>query len=237
MRKSIGYVLIVLICFFSTFTAFAAKAEDVSLQATNETIANIQADIPNEIVESWTNIANTRMNLDYVVPIYTTTGATISSNSIMDTLEFMNQYNIPVVNINGECIGMFNVVFYDNHWTINSYREGYDFLTAVESMSQDCVCLIEIPQLGGDFGFLTISNMEESYRSISKQQAVYSNESTSTILAQIINMTDSGNADSDGGGKTVINNHESYFRGGVLIVLGAIVLTIYVVKNRKTGTN
>ena len=157
----------------------------------------------------------------------------VDSKTIMDTLEFTNQYNIPAINASGDCIGMFNVMFYNNHWTINSYREGVDFLAAVNSMPSDSVCFIEIPQLGEEFGFLGMSNSEETYNSITQQQTVYSDVSISNILSQIVNETSSENVDSEGGGNSVPNNFTPYFATIIFIILIAILSTIGVLRLPK----
>lgn len=236
MKKTYALLLAIFMCVFSTFTSFAANANEVAFQATNEIISEMQNDLAKEEVERLTGSTDSQIDFSYVVPVYITGNVTSQSKSILDTLEFTGEYRVPVVNTSGEGIGMFTVAKQSEHWSICSYHAPYDFLTYMRSASQEVSCLVEIPQLGNDFGFLKIKDGVEDYCSILNEQVTYSGDQSQTLLTQIIKETNSGNEDVDGGGNSVSNPSGIYWGYGVLIVFVAALLTFFVIKRPKNKT-
>ena len=184
MKKIIALIVSVILCTLCTIPAFAVSPNEDTMIVSKKIINEIQSDIPSEEIDSWTERANSSMDLKYVVPVYTTLSNNENSTSIRDTLVFTGEYNIPVIADN-ECVGTFNVVKHKGKWTINSYTLGLDLRTAIEQRLNSSWMFIEIPQLGGDFGFLMFEGNGENYQSISSAQSTLSSENTDGILQQI----------------------------------------------------
>lgn len=231
MKKIISLMVSAILCMLCAIPAFAAAPNEDSMFAPEEIVNEIQADIPTEEIDSWTEFSNSSLDLQHVVPVYTTLDVNDDSATLKDTLVFTDGYNIPVI-AGGECVGTFNVVKYNGKWTVNSYTIGLDFKTAVEQRENSSWLFIEIPQLGGDFGFLTYEGDNENYQSISSAQSILTNENTENILQQI--KEHHGQADSEG---TALMANEGqnniYVIFLVGIVLCASVATIYVLKKHN----
>lgn len=231
MKKSIGLIISAILCMLCAIPAFAAAPNEDSMFASAEIVNKIQADIPSQEIESWTGLANSSMDLQYVVPVYTTLGVNDNSVTLKETLAFTDGYNIPVI-ADGECVGTFNVVKYNGKWTVNSYTIGLDFKTAVEQRLNSSWSFVEIPQLGGDFGFLTYEGDSENYQSISSIQSILTNENTGNILQQIKEYN--GGADSEG---VALMANESQNNLYVILLIGIVlcasIATIYVLKKQN----
>lgn len=233
MQKIIALMVSAILCMLCTIPAFAATPNEDSMFASEEIVNEIQADISSDEIDSWTEVANSSLDLQHVVPVYATLGVNDDSVTLKDTLVFTDGYNIPVI-ADGECIGTFNVVKYNGEWTVNIYTIGLDFKTAVEQRSNSSWSFIEISQLGGDFGFLTYEGDCENYQSISSTRSNFTNKNTESILQQIKEY--SGGADSEGvalmenEGQNNLNNLYVILIG---IVLCASVATIYVLRKQN----
>lgn len=231
MKKIIGLMASAILCMLCAIPAFAAAPNEGSMFASEEIVNEIQADIPSEEIDSWTELANSSLDLQYVVPVYTTLGVNDNSVALKDTLVFTDGYNIPVI-ADGECVGTFNVVKYNGEWTVNSYTIGLDFQTAVEQRANSSWSFIEIPQLGGDFGFLTYEGDYENYQSISSTQSSLTNENMENILQQI--KENSIGADSEGAAVMANESQNNlYVILLISIVLCASVATIYVLRKQN----
>lgn len=231
MKKIIGLIVSVILCTLCTIPAFAVSSNEDTMIVLKKIINDIQSDISSEEIDSWTELANSSMDLKYVVPVYTTLNNNENSSSIRDTLVFTGEYNIPVIADN-ECVGTFNVVKHKGKWTINSYTVGLDLKTAVEQRLNSSWMFIEIPQLGGDFGFLMFEGNSENYQSISSAQSTFSSENTDDILQQIKEY-DRGE---DSEGAAFMAKTSSNYLSLVLlisIVFCASLATVYVLRKQK----
>ncbi len=171
------------------------------------------------------------MDFKYVVPVYSTLGVNEDSSSLRDTLVFTGEYNIPAIADN-ECVGTFNVVKHKGKWTVNSYTVGLDLKTAVEQRLNSSWMFIEIPQLGGDFGFLMFEGNSENYQSISGGQSALSNENTDNVLHQIKDYDIGGDSD-EVASMEKTSNSNFYLVLLIGIIFCASVATVYVLRKQK----
>lgn len=164
MRKISGIFLTIILCMLNLLPVFAG--DNLSAAVPEDVIAEIRSDISAEDAQSWTENPESDMKFEYAAPIYSTIGASKDSGSLADTLEPAGSCCIPAVTAEGDCLGAFIVGSYNGKWEIGSYMIGLDFIAAAEQYGTGDSCLIEIPQLGGDLGFLVKDNGEENYYSI-----------------------------------------------------------------------
>lgn len=61
------------------------------------------------------------------------------------------------------CIGVFTIVKFENKWTISSYMAGLDIVQLIQSNKGNTTCLVNVPQLNGEYGLLKVSNAGEEY--------------------------------------------------------------------------
>ena len=230
MRKLVGMFFSIILCMLAVCPVFAA--ENVYGSVSDDIIIEIQSDISTDDVKSWAENSDASMNFEYITPVYSTIGVSENSNTLIDTLQFTNQYNIPAVTSDGDCLGVFTVTLLNGKWEIAIYTIGLDFVAALEQLETDSSCFIEIPQLSGDFGFLTIENNKELYHSISRKTMVASEVGADEILSQIKSAMDV-NSISDEGTGIVGTSHTMYLWMAVVILFGATIYTIYLIKNQK----
>lgn len=225
MKKFLSIITATILLMITAVPALAASSDDASFSASNDFENEIRADISSDDIQSWTDSSDAILNYDYMVPVFSTLNVE-NSNTLEDTLEFTNAYNIPVSS-NGNCIGVFKVVIHNGKWVISSYTKGLDFLTAVKQYDIETDRFIEIPQVSGDFGFLRITDVGESYQSISSQHSALSNESTQEILKQIKDADMSGAL--DGSGLTAsTTNFILYYLIGSIVIISVIVGIIFI---------
>lgn len=231
MKKIIGLIVSVILSTLCSIPAFAVSSNEDTMIVSKKLINEIQSDIPSEEIDSWTELANSSMDLKNVVPVYTTLNNNENSSSIRDTLVFTGGYNIPVIADN-ECVGTFNVVKHKGKWTVNSYILGLDLKTAVEQRLNSTWIFIEIPQLGDDFGFLMFEGNSENYQSISSAQSTFSSENTDDILEQIKNYDRGKDSERPAFRAKTRNNYLS-----LVLLIGFIfcasVATVYVLRKQK----
>ena len=120
--------------------------EAPTLFAKQSVIDAIEQDITEQDIASWAETANANFDLEYVVPIYSTINATKDSLAILETLEFDNQYMIPIMS-NGKCIGTTTVGQHEHRWVIAVYEPGSDLKTEVDKNKDTATCLIDVVQL------------------------------------------------------------------------------------------
>lgn len=231
MKKIIGLIVSVILSTLCSIPAFAVSSNEDTMIVSKKLINEIQSDIPSEEIDSWTELANSSMDLKNVVPVYTTLNNNENSSSIRDTLVFTGGYNIPVIADN-ECVGTFNVVKHKGKWTVNSYTLGLDLKTAVEQRLNSSWMFIEIPQLGGDFGFLMFEGNSENYQSISSAQSTLSSENTDDILQQIKEY-DRGKDSERPTFMSKTSNNSLYFVLLIGFIFCASVATVYVLRKQK----
>ncbi|MDE7310309.1 MAG: hypothetical protein K2N87_01590 [Eubacterium sp.] len=230
MKKMIGVLLTAMMCLVAVFPAFAAEKMD---EVSEDVISKIQEDISTEKVQGWTENSSAVLNYEYAMPVYSTIGASKDSDTLASMLEYTNHYSIPAVASNGDCLGLFTITLLDGKWEIYSYIDGLDFITAANQYKTEETYFIEIPQLGNDFGFLTVSNNEESYISIASETVAMSNRNTEDLLDIIKSNLSQGYSDHDGsGGVTTAPNYNLYITVGIMILMAAIGITVYI-KNAK----
>lgn len=129
------------------------------LFAEQSVIDAIKQDMADQAVESWAETANAILDLEYVIPIYSTVNATKDSLTILETLAFDNQYMIPVMS-NGKCIGTATVAQQENKWVVAIYEHGFDLKAEVDKNKGTTTCLVDVVQLN-ELGFLLSSDTEE----------------------------------------------------------------------------
>lgn len=230
MRKLVGMFFTIILCMLAVCPVFAA--ENVSGSVPENIIIEIQSNISTDDVQSWTENSDASMNFAYITPVYSTIGVSENSNTLIDTLQFINQYNIPVVTSDGDCLGVFTVTSINGKWEIAAYTIGLDFVAAFEQLRTDSSCFIEIPQLSGDFGFLTMEDNEELYHSISSKTMAASEVGADEILSQI-KLAMAVNNTSDEGTGIVGTSHTMYLWMAVVILFGATIFTVYLIKCQK----
>lgn len=231
MKKIIGLIVSVMLCTLCIIPAFAVSSNEGPMHVSKKIINEIQSDIASEEIDSWTELANSSMDFKYVVPVYSTLGVNEDSSSLRDTLVFTGEYNIPAIADN-ECVGTFNVVKHKGKWTVNSYTVGLDLKTAVEQRLNSSWMFIEIPQLGGDFGFLMFEGNSENYQSISGGQSALSNENTDNVLHQIKDYDIGGDSD-EVASMEKTSNSNFYLVLLIGIIFCASVATVYVLRKQK----
>ena len=237
MKKILGYIAVAVMSMLFAIPAFAASPDDISIKASEDVIAQSQTDISSDEVKSWTENSDANMDFNYVIPIYSTIGASKDSKTLFDTLEFTHHYNIPAVTSDGACIGIFTVVYNNEKWEIGSYTDGLDFVTAVKEISEDSFYFIKIPQLSGNFGFLTTTESGEIYNSISSKQSALSKSNAVSVLMQIKEVIAVNNAENDGSGVTDSSNAIPFLIITIIIVLSAAVaIKVYIVKHHHKTT-
>ena len=231
MKKIIGLIVSVMLCTLCIIPAFAVSSNEGPMHVSKKIINEIQSDIASEEIDSWTELANSSMDFKYVVPVYSTLGVNEDSSSLRDNLVFTGEYNIPAIADN-ECVGTFNVVKHKGKWTVNSYTVGLDLKTAVEQRLNSSWMFIEIPQLGGDFGFLMFEGNSENYQSISGGQSALSNENTDNVLHQIKDYDIGGDSD-EVASMEKTSNSNFYLVLLIGIIFCASVATVYVLRKQK----
>ena len=133
--------------------------EAPTLFAKQSVVDAIKQDITDQAVESWAETANAMLDLEYVIPIYSTANATKDSLTILETLVFDNQYMIPVMS-NGKCIGTATVAQQENKWVIAIYEHGFDLKAEVDKNKDVVTCFVDVVQLN-ERGFLISTDIEE----------------------------------------------------------------------------
>ena len=123
------------------------------LFANQEVIDEIANEIADEDINSWTEVDGATLKLDYTLPIYFTLNMAQDSNTILETLVFDDHYMIPAVS-NGTCIGVFTITKFENKWTIGSYIKGMDIIQLIKGEKDNIACLVNVPQLNGEYGLL-----------------------------------------------------------------------------------
>ena len=231
MKKIIGLIVSVMLCTLCIIPSFAVSSNEGPMHVSKKIINEIQSDIASEEIDSWTELANSSMDFKYVVPVYSTLGVNEDSSSLRDTLVFTGEYNIPAIADN-ECVGTFNIVKHKGKWTVNSYTVGLDLKTAVEQRLNSSWMFIEIPQLGGDFGFLMFEGNSENYQSISGGQSALSNENTDNVLHQIKDYDIGGDSD-EVASMEKTSNSNFYLVLLIGIIFCASVATVYVLRKQK----
>lgn len=230
MRKLAGIFSAFILCILAVCPIFAA--ENAIDSVPDNIIIEIQSDITADDVQSWTENSGAKLNFEYITPVYSTIGASEKCNSLSDTLKFTNQYNIPVVTSDGDCLGIFTVTSINGKWEIAAYTIDLDFVASIKQLEADNKYFIEIPQLGGDFGFLTVKNNEELYRSISSNMMATSEVDADEILSEIKLAMAASNDSSDGAG-IVGTSYTMYLLMTAAILFGAVIFTIYLIKRQK----
>ena len=230
MKKVFAILLIATLCIMNASLAFATEA--TSLHASDDIVSEIQMDISSADIQSWAETSDAYLDYENVVPVYTTMNVSADSNSLVDTLSFKNEYSIPVVTESGDCLGAFTVVNSNGVWMIGAYTMGLDFATAVKQFDAANSYFIEIPQLSGDFGFLISEGGHETYTSIASQASAVANISAEDILTQIKDTLTSEHYNTEGTG--IEQSHSLVYIGiCVVIFLGAVICTYYVMKSSK----
>lgn len=133
-----------------------------TLFADQKIINEIVTEIADADINSWTEVDDTTLEFDYTLPIYITVNIGQDSDTVLGTLTFDNQYMIPAM-VDSTCIGAFTIVKFENRWTISSYIAGLDIVQLIQSSKDDATCLVNVPQLNGEYGLLKISDAEEKY--------------------------------------------------------------------------
>ena len=119
----------------------------------------IKQDVTDQDVENWAETANAMLDLEYVIPIYSTANVTKDSLTILETLAFDNQYMIPVMS-NGKYIGTVTVAQQENKWVIAIYEHGFDLKAEVDKNKNAATCFVDVVQLN-ERGFLISTDTEE----------------------------------------------------------------------------
>ena len=228
MRKLVGMFFSIILCMLAVCPVFAA--ENVNSYVSDNIIIEIQSDISADDVKIWAENSDASMNFEYITPVYSTIGASENSNTLIDTLQFTNQYNIPVVTSDGDCLGVFTVTLFNGKWGIIVYTIDLDFVAALEQLETDRSFFIQIPQLGSDFGFLTIENNKELYHSIASRTMGASEVGADEILSQIKSAMAKNNIFDKG---IVGTSHTMYLWMTVVILFGSTIFTVYLVKRQK----
>jgi len=133
-----------------------------TLFADKEVINEMANEIADEDINSWTEVNGSTFEFDYTLPIYVTLNIERDSNTVLETLVFDNQYMIPAMS-DSTCIGAFTIVKFEDKWTISSYIAGLDIVQLIQSNKDDAACLVNVPQLNGEYGLLKVSNAGEEY--------------------------------------------------------------------------
>lgn len=232
MKKIIGFLLTVTLGILMAFPVLAA--EEILTSATEDVISKIQTNITAEDIQSWAENSNAVFDYEYVVPVFSTIGVSENSRTLEDTLKFTNRYNIPVVTTKGKCLGVAQVAYVNNKWEIASYTMGLDFVTAIEQRKTENSYFVEVPQLNGDYGFLTVSDNIESYTSIASESSTMNNNNVEELLSQIKDTLVESKANSEGVGTATSNHSVGYISMSIFILFTAIVSTIFIMKHQKT---
>lgn len=141
----------------------------ISFFAHQDIIDEMQRDIPEKDVQSWAEDSTENMSIkyEYVLPVYTPDNIANSSSSILETLVFANQYKAPAVS-DGTCVGTFTLVKHEGKWVISMFEGGFDIESAIIQCEGNATCFLSIPQLGTEYGFLTVTKTDETYLSITQ---------------------------------------------------------------------
>lgn len=235
MKKFLKFFMC--LCLLTIFAPPFFSVEASINKSMDDDMTDIRDAITDEDVCRWSGRQDTVIDYSYMLPVYLTMDISESSSTLESTLQFANRYIAPVVDEDKNCCGMLS--FYllkGENWVIGRYTTGVDFVSAFEQygvLDEDKnVYFIEIPQLGGDFGFLSVLGDKEQYVSIASKTAVI-NADTEDIIGKIKNATYSSGTESDGSGSAA--KVVKYY--GVTmsaILLCAVGLTIcFIKKNNK----
>ena len=150
----------------SNFTSPNSNSEQaILLLAQQDIITELQKDISDKDLQGWAEDSAQSINFEYVLPIYAPEHITADSASLSDTLVFTNQYKAPAIS-NEMCIGAFTLVQHKGKWTVSMLEVGFDLETIIMQYKDTATCFLSIPQLGTEYGFLTVSDTDETYSSI-----------------------------------------------------------------------
>ena len=151
-------------------TNFAAQnnnsEQEVLLFAQQDIVAELQRDISERDLQDWVEEDSTlNINYEYVLPVYAPDHVAENSTNLSDTLVFINQYKVPAIS-NGVCIGTFTLVQHESKWTISMLEVGFDLEAVIMQYKDNATCFLSIAQFGTEYGFLAVSNTDETYASI-----------------------------------------------------------------------
>lgn len=152
----------------SNFTSPNSNSEQaILLLAQQDIITELQKDISDKDLQGWAedSAQSISINFEYVLPIYAPEHITADSASLSDTLVFTNQYKAPAIS-NEMCIGAFTLVQHKGKWTVSMLEVGFDLETIIMQYKDTATCFLSIPQLGTEYGFLTVSDTDQTYSSI-----------------------------------------------------------------------
>ena len=138
------------------------NVQSTILFADQGVIDEIATEIANEDINSFIEVDDAALGLNYTLPIYITLNMTQGDDTVLETLVFDNQYMIPVMS-DSTCIGALTIVKFENKWTISSFVNGFDIVQFIQSNKNKNVCLVNIPQLKGEYGLLEMSDVGEKY--------------------------------------------------------------------------
>ncbi len=161
--------------------------EEMEKIADATVIEEIRNDITNEIAQSWAEIENAVMNYEHIVPIYFPYHLSDNVKIFSDTLAPSNQYIAPAVS-DGKCIGAFIIVEHDGKWVVDSYIAGLDIETGIQQHEATALCFVGIPQFSLEYGFLTVSDTEEIYTSLTA--TFDKNSSGEELLERLLEKTE-----------------------------------------------
>ena len=150
----------------SNFTTPNSNPEQVVLLfAQQDIITELQKDISERDLQGWVEDSTLSINFEYILPVYAPDYIANDSANLLDTLVFINEYKAPAIS-DGVCIGTFTLVHHEGKWTISMLEAGFDLEAAIEQYKDNATCFLSIAQLGTEYGFLTVSNADETYASI-----------------------------------------------------------------------
>lgn len=237
MKKHICIMLSLLFCI--TFSlSITAAAIDSSGQTVEDVVEQIKTTLSDEDAHSWSQMQDAVFDYDYILPVYSTDNVSQESETLLETLTFMNAYNLPIVTASGDCIGVAKVIFHNDEWKIGAYISGLDLISAMDQLDSSVFYYVEIPQLSGDFGFLTISTSGERYNSLASQIATINDQSGIDVLS-LIKSSQAMNSENAEGTGAIVRKNSNYslaLLAGVIVLL-AFFGTAYIVIQHKKRRN
>lgn len=242
MKKLLSIIMAsLLMCI--TIPVFAASAsvtehEGDTIFASINIVEEIKVNLDEQQVREFFEDKEVTLDFEHVIPVYMTLnieGSTVLSES----LEFINEYNVPVTDVQGNSMGVATLQLYEGKWVIGIFIENYDIMTILNNLSavqEGSVYFVEL-STNGEFGLLNVSKSGETYVKLEDGIRLTRSQNGSNVLAQLKeDLTKSGD-DREGAGSvsasTSASNVIPYMIVGLAVILAAAGYTIYILKRRN----
>lgn len=242
MKKLLNIIMASLLMCIA-IPVFAASAgvtehEGDTIFAANNIVKEIKANLDEQQVREFFEDKEVTLDFEHVIPVYMTLNIE-GSTTLSESLEFINEYNVPVTDVQGNSMGIATLQLYEGKWVIGIFIENYDIMTILNNQSavQDGSAYFVELSTNCEFGLLNVSKSGETYTKLEDGIRLTRSQNGSNVLAQLKEDITKSGGDREGAGSasatTSASNVFPYVIVGLAVILAAAGYTIYILKRRN----